>query len=63
MQIDCSIAPNVLPLFLGKKEMNGKKFKLIFFFTMFNNFELEILFTVTEDPTCKVISMDHFNSL
>ena len=43
--------------------MNGKKFKLIFFFTMFNNFELEILLTVTEDPTCKVISMDHFNSL
>ena len=44
--------------------MNGKKFKLIFFFfTMFNNFELEILFTVTDDPTCKVISMDHFNSL
>ena len=30
---------------------------------MFNNFELEILFTVTDDPTSKVISMDHFNSL
>ena len=30
-QIDCSSAPNILPLFLEKKKWMEKKFKLIFF--------------------------------
>lgn len=34
MQIDCSSAPNVLPLFLEKKKWMEKKFKLIFFYNV-----------------------------